>query len=229
MKRIVFIHILKCAGTSLTSAINDALPQDTRRFICGHHGVLSEFNALSNEDRNAISFFAGHQSWGIQHRFRGESNVITFLRDPIERVWSHYHFIRSRPLHRWYEDAMRLPFAYFVEYMRNRDTVENHDNLITRFLSGIDDGRAVHASDAITAIEHAKAMRFVGFVESMDTDLHACLEALGLPATTVVPFMNSNKKKPAIEAMSTGDLESAIMATRYDSLVYSELRKRRAL
>ncbi len=62
-------------------------------FLCGaKDGVLNDFLGLKKDARDRLKLLAGHVDYGIHHNYQGNSKYIAFLRDPGERVVSHYYY-----------------------------------------------------------------------------------------------------------------------------------------
>ena len=128
---LVFLHIPKTAGSTLVSFLE-------REY--GPGAVLDlydstfgdEVAALTPEEIGRIRVVAGHFYFGVHERLPGPCHYLTFLRDPVERVVSHYRFVQRQPEHYLHEAASTLSLP---EYVRSCGTAEpNNDQ--TRLLAG---------------------------------------------------------------------------------------------
>lgn len=94
---IVFYHIPKTAGISVTRAAAQAIPGVHRRVL------LTEMRAWLAElhdgraETDDIAFLSGHFGYGVHPRFPGASQTMTFLRDPIEQTVSMHAEATKRP------------------------------------------------------------------------------------------------------------------------------------
>ncbi|MEE2923014.1 MAG: sulfotransferase family 2 domain-containing protein [Pseudomonadota bacterium] len=101
---IVFLHIPKCAGTSIAAAITEALGADK----CYEYGKTEPYKRFESSafslDKNR--FIAGHLTISQIELIRGPKKIFTVVRDPVERVLSWYEFLRRNKrttLHPWTE------------------------------------------------------------------------------------------------------------------------------
>lgn len=117
---VFFMHIMKTSGSSLTWSIRRSVrpdevypggpePERTRRYW-----LLSDFDDQTEADRARYRVFVGHFPWYANERF-GADEVVTILRDPIERTLSHLSQIRrehtdgTTSLEELYEGIPELP------------------------------------------------------------------------------------------------------------------------
>jgi len=105
-KMIYYIHIPKCAG----STIRYALKNDKRYKLCldnndpwkGCYNINHAYGThnVGNQQKNSIKVILGHYRRKKYQNVDSVNNVfITFLRNPVERVISHYFyfkFLRNR-------------------------------------------------------------------------------------------------------------------------------------
>lgn len=95
----VFLHIPKCAGTSIIRSISDKAPKNI--FITSNHGnephmspdgYLSLFGNVPNKafDKRII---AGHLLFGIHQRAKKLCTYTTIVRHPVDRLLSQYFYM----------------------------------------------------------------------------------------------------------------------------------------
>ena len=85
--RIAHIHIPKTAGTAFRSAFTRHFKNNSRIFP---HYQESKYIGI---DRNAYDFYSGHI--GFDTAFNLDADLVTVLRDPLDRFISVYHFWRQ--------------------------------------------------------------------------------------------------------------------------------------
>jgi hypothetical protein len=149
---LVFCHIPKSAGTSLTAALVEVL-QPTR-FVGGVDLTLLggyELDGLSTVVRAGIigspedlpddaTLVAGHISPGTTMARFPDTDHVTTLRNPRNRVasqWFHSRAMSEWDLRHWgtVGTAFRLGWLPFAEYLQQEIIAPNVDNTITRFLA----------------------------------------------------------------------------------------------
>ncbi len=97
---IIFLHIPKTGGRSLQSILLRKYSSD--EVITDAHNNLGEISEWSEERKRRIRYLQGHFIYGAHNVLPQDCSYITNLRDPIDRVISHYYFIRrstGHPLH----------------------------------------------------------------------------------------------------------------------------------
>lgn len=97
MKRILFDHIEKAGGTTVTHHLRTLFPQHATFLFDNRDPPKShrEFTLLSQGDRFAYRFIAGHQATKIAKAVHPQTQIVTVARHPIDRVVSWYCFFRQ--------------------------------------------------------------------------------------------------------------------------------------
>jgi hypothetical protein len=130
-KAVIFLHLPKCAGTTLNRIIEWEY-NPMRVFSIDPIFFLWSYKKLNRWPAKRLAqmqVFKGHMPFGIHKRLPQPSTYITFLRDPVERVISAYYFARNyalHPNHRW------MSKITLEEYVR---TSPNH-NVQCKYISG---------------------------------------------------------------------------------------------
>lgn len=97
----IFLHIPKCAGTSIVRSITKKAPKsvfktETHGF-CGHMSVneyLSLFRRVPLKSFNK-RIIAGHLLFGIHQKTKKSYTYVTIIRHPIGRLWSQYCYMKQ--------------------------------------------------------------------------------------------------------------------------------------
>jgi len=93
---IIFIHVPKTGGSSLTTILNYEYGDNFSRV----ENKKSLKDAMAQSD---IECIAGHFNYGWHKLIKGECKYITILRNPIDRIISHYFFVLRSPEHEVYK------------------------------------------------------------------------------------------------------------------------------
>lgn len=94
---IVFYHIPKTAGVSLTRAAAEAIPGTHRRVLLTEmRAWLADLEAGAC-DVSGLALLAGHFAYGIHQRLAGPCRTLTFLRHPVEQTVSMHYESAKRP------------------------------------------------------------------------------------------------------------------------------------
>lgn len=134
---LVFVHVPKTAGTTLQSIISR---------LYKPHEILAEypteslsrleqrFKAFSTEQQVAIKVILGHFPYGSCNWSENRPTYVTVLREPIDRLISHYHFVKRAPDH-YLHQAVNVQDMSLEEYVASGISLEM-DNGQTRMICG---------------------------------------------------------------------------------------------
>lgn len=149
----IFMHIPKACGSALASGLTGALAP--RKAICQASdrvlfGSFHDFDSMGPPVRGSIyldsaslpadaDFVSGHISFGTLRQRYADGQHITFLREPISRILSHFLYWRSmseeelRPWGGWRERVKKSRGPLF-DFLSCRNLASTHDNLYVRML-----------------------------------------------------------------------------------------------
>ena len=138
MRGLVYIHVPKCGGSSISAALRLWHPLSQASISLGHHLVtdaqrhadtLARVNQLRDLMARRTRLIVGHVPFTTDNRDAGY-RFVTVLRDPVERFVSHYNYLqhahpdprRAPKLDGFLEtgDAARLASQY-LHYFGNTD------------------------------------------------------------------------------------------------------------
>jgi hypothetical protein len=152
IRPLVFMHIPKSAGTSLSDALKTAIKP--RAFFSAFDrctfGTFDGFQSIAEEIRRAIVFDAaeippgldlisGHMAFSTTSQAYPDAQFMTILREPVSRLMSFWLFWRSKrdenlvPWGRW-ADYVRKSRRPLREFIRARDISCQVDNQTLRML-----------------------------------------------------------------------------------------------
>jgi hypothetical protein len=189
---LVFSHIPKTAGTSLTAALRDALQpgvfvQGMDQCLAGDYDDFDQFSTvardmmyLSPEELPAdATLVAGHIGPATTMARYPGADHITVLRNPRSRLlsqWMHSRSLTEFDIRHWGPgaEAFRVGWLPLADYLEHRLVATNTDNTITRFLAwphpllpGSDYIDPAHDDEiAEAAIARLDAMAHVDVVEN---------------------------------------------------------------
>lgn len=189
---VVFLHVPKTAGTSLAGmlAANFA-PERVCR--AEPHGELKGRTA---HELGEFDFIYGHFDWSDLEAIPGPKQIVSVLRDPIQRSLSLYWYWRA---HTWAYGVEELG-SRGVQYAKSLspedffttappDVRGNFENTVARQLAGagywkLDTGFTIPDREVVDICRrHINQMSFCGVTEHFDATTAAILRRLQLPAT----------------------------------------------
>lgn len=131
---LIFLHIPKAAGSTLHPVLERHYSRRTRQSVSEPEQVEA-FKRRPEEERRRIRLLKGHMPFGMHRYLEGRSRYITLLRHPVERVISHYYYVKRTPDHYLYPHLQRgMGLADFARAGISGEM----DNGQVRLLSGHD-------------------------------------------------------------------------------------------
>lgn len=229
-KRIIFLHIHKCGGLTLQRIFRRnfgySLPRRALHRLYSHLRPKGQNLLEDLKNSQAVNrYLMGHFCFGIHKHLPGESQYVTMLRQPVERLKSLYVYSRNNPDAYYYQEAQGIPFFDFVDSGRVLET----DNGMVRFLSGDEDPAqtfinrrefgSISKADLEKAIENIENSQMcVGFLEEFDTSLMLFADKLKLKRKQYFRINEASNQFPR----PTWD-DRLASYTKYDQALYDYL------
>ena len=194
---LIFLHIPKVGGMTLYKILERQYSRAQTLTFDGSDSQRMRFKRFPPAQRMRYRLIRGHLYFGLHRLIPGASVYVTFLRNPVERVHSFYHYALSKPDHYLY-DILKTecldPKAPVIQEM----TLELC-NEQTRLLAG-DEWEDPQRPVTRAALKRAQAnlrthFRVVGLTEAFDASVLLLHQAFGWQ----VPFYgkeNVTKNKP---------------------------------
>lgn len=134
---VIFIHIPKAAGTTFYKVLDRQYKP--RQILYIEHGLAKQgsidaFRQLADDRKSYLRCIRGHMPFGLHKWLSQPVTYITILRNPVERVISYYHYVRSTPNHRFYSEVIQKNMS-LEDFVRKIMDI-NENNLQVRWISG---------------------------------------------------------------------------------------------
>jgi len=136
-RTIIFLHIPKAAGTTIHSILEN---QYSSKSIFSIHGgkvqeSMDKFKRLSDKRKREIILIKGHMKFGLHKFIPQPSTYFSLIRDPIDRIVSHYHYVLRTPNHYLYNKVKKADMD-IKEYVESGISTELNNGQL-RDLSGV--------------------------------------------------------------------------------------------
>jgi hypothetical protein len=240
--KVVFIHIPKCAGTSLRHAVSRSLEEYRPE---KHLSVRVETRAsvrtaeILNKDVQLVReelllyfmadpgyrFISGHFSFSelAYQQFSEEWSFITLLRHPVERWLSHFFFNRFK------QDSHTRISMELEEFLLTERAKELGSEYVRRLAPGSPESNCGSSSSISEALANLERLTMVGLVEKLDV-FSADFEKL-FHLKVDLPRMNQSPAPERVQAAlrDTGLLQNVEDLCQPDMQIYDAAARRHNL
>ncbi len=137
-KTVLFLHIPKCAGTTLTEEIIKKRFGSEQLIVFYDYGtevLIARLKKMPTHQKEQIRCIAGHFAFGVHQLLPQPVTYITMLRKPVDRVISHFYFAKNNKDH-YLHDIIHSNDLALKDYVERLENIEM-DNGQTRILAGI--------------------------------------------------------------------------------------------
>lgn len=217
--KLIFLHLPKAAGTTFNkillkqyeAPVSFIVAEEVKKEIEGNWGRFTSMEreelakkklmALPKSQKQHLQLVAGHMEYGWHECFNDPATYITFLRNPVDRVISQFHYIKRLPDHalkdRIQNDALSL--KQFVEQGVSLMT----DNGMTRKIAGVTDAVGFREYDDTILDKAMGHLRdhfgAVGLAEHFDESIVYMQQKFNWKQPYYLPKNVTNNRKKVME------------------------------
>ena len=226
--RVIFLHLPKTAGSTLAQVLEREYEDAPMRWIYGDaRAEAHTLAAMPHDTRLALRLVAGHMATGLDRHLPGPSAYVTMLRDPVERIVSHYHYVLQRPEGTGNSRAVE-GISSLDEYVRSSVFARIVNNGQTRLL-GSDVMAPGEPADEATL---ERAMAFVdrpdvvaGLQERFDESLLVMVLAFGW-GWPAVQRVNVTRSRPPVAELDPATVALIREHNALDLALHEHVRSR---
>lgn len=223
LKMALFMHIQKCAGTSV---VNLAVKYYGNNKVCSH----GDFLGKPPSDFYKVPFVSGHFGYDFAKTLMPGRYCFVFLREPADRILSFYYFCRQRDPNQFemYKLAQELNLEQFLQYAFEdplaRSRIWNNQTWQLAHGYGKQDKRSIvnftEGELLKLAKSHLSEFDYVGFTETFDRDKKIILKKLGIVDDGSVTRLNVTKDKPSMHELPLSTRKLLDQLTELDREIY---------
>lgn len=224
---IIFLHIPKAAGATLQSIISRHY-KNSQVFYYDFPESINEFKSFSPKTKQQIKLITGHLYFGFHQYCLPPYTYITMLRNPVNRVISHYYYARRTPNHYLYQ-KIKSGNLSLKDYLKSNILELNNGQV--RFLSGQNgfENHVEFGKCTREMLDEAKQrlttyFSFIGITERFNESIISLQEAFGFNNCFYYQ-KNVTKQKLAKSAVDKEILDAIVEINKLDIELYDYANK----
>jgi hypothetical protein len=219
---LIFLHLPKTAGTTL-ARILDRQYRLAAVLRLYHSSSGAELATMPQAELERVRVIMGHFKFGAHQFLSRPSCYVTVLREPIERVISHYFSVRRSPTHYLYDVARGMSLSEFVVAC-GPDEPNNDQIRLLAGDAGLDNSGRSGQHMLAAAKQHLNDHFVVtGLTEDFDRSLLVMKRALGWTTPFYVKE-NVTRHRPPKERISEETLQVIAAHNQLDIELYQHAR-----
>lgn len=234
MKKIAFLHIPKCGGSTIRSMLSEIVPihrqypvpvgdsSKKEGYRIQKATVLDVMSSIEFLDLD-FDLFMGNYDWQIVSAFPNDIVILTMLRNPVEQLYSQFrNFWMDTRRYGVLKD--RYEYSGFEGFLDSMD-VHRFANQQTRFLGGRYWGHQANnvSKGVLTSAKRNLRKSSYGLIGQWDSSITLFGDAIG-SSLSIVNVENRNDKFYPKE-LSTDIVAKAESIQSYDMSLYEYAQK----
>lgn len=184
---IVFIHIPKTGGMTLYSMIRDIYKPSELHKINPAMESIEKYRHLPQERKEKLKAIYGHMDYRVRELLPPNSRYVTLMRNPVERVISHYHYVRRTANDPLRELAMQ---SSLDDWVARCDLLEMDNGQTRRLLGSAESAKFGECmAEMLERARHNVQQNFalVGITERFDETYGLMSKLFGWPIKNYAP------------------------------------------
>lgn len=226
-RKILFDHLPKCAGSTLDTYLAAHYPQRKIFSTDGFRPLDSVryFKELSERTRHGYSLVKGHLANELIDYVHPECLKITVLRDPVERIISHYFYVKRTPSHYLYPAIHRSDMS-LEDYATSSLSCELQNWYTTHFSGLSADQAEERPEESITRAAEVVLLRYdiVGLLDDFMLFIENLRERANLRNEYQDNRVNVTQDRPGIKSIPRPIIEKIEQVNHLDIALYRKIK-----
>lgn len=216
---LIYLHIPKTGGTTMMDVLQANYGRGFYR--TANYPQPERIWEADDETKRSITCLAGHMSFGAHTRLPQTAVYAAMVRHPLERIFSLYTYIRSRPQHASHKLAVFRTLGDFVQ----EQVVAGTENGMVRILAGRGDFGVREAAGCVTEADYEQALMnldrwfvFVGLTERYEESVQRMAACWGWAHTDYEAKLV--QQRPHVNELDQQTVDLISRHNRYDLQLY---------
>lgn len=226
-RKILFDHLPKCGGSTLNTYLESHYPKRKIYTVDGRYPSESVkiFKEFNEKKRHEFSLIKGHLSNELIHYTDPSCIKITVLRDPVDRIISHYFYVKRTPVHYLYSKVNNSAMS-LEDYVSSNLSDELQNYYVSHFSGLSSDEIQNNPEKSIeTAIDNLKNnYDIVGFLDDFNLFINNLRAQGNLKFQYTNSKVNVTKNRPNIDKIPRSTIELIESVNRLDMLFYKNIQ-----
>ncbi len=223
-RKMIFDHIPKCGGTTIKSYLRKNYLKRSVFEINGYNppASVTEFSELPETVRHNFDLVQGHFASSLFDAVDPRALRVTVVRDPIERIISHYHYAKRNAKHYLHEKLTKNGGLPLKEYCTSGLSGELENWYVRHFARAYNDQPLTIQHVEVAFNNFFSLYDLIGFQD----DIPAFIRHVKLMARCNFPYVNSFKNSASRYEMGGVDeeaLNAVKQANELDILLFERL------
>lgn len=229
-RRVAFDHLPKCGGAGLNAYLELHYPRRKTFITFGDRQLcVDRFKAMHEHQRFGYELYRGHRIHELLDYVNPDCFKITVLRDPIERIISHYYYSKRDNKHYLHSQLVENNWSLY-EYITLSQSNEFKNFYVTHFSRIPVGSQKNHESEAIEkAVDTLlETYDLVGFLDEFSVFLSRLQEYARLVYEYRHSKVNRTKGRPSRSEIPKSTIDKIIEMNSLDIDFFDRLIKLRA-
>ncbi len=225
-KTVVFDHLPKCGGTSINSYLTTVFPNRYTYGINGAdpHNSVKKFMSLAAKKRHRYKLVYGHQAYKLLDFTDPGSIRATVFREPVDRIISHYYFVKREKEH-YLHEKIESDNIQLDEYCYHDLSGELQNYYVTRFtgLSIAEVEKDPEKSVKLAMKNIVETYHVIGFQENIPLFITDLKRAANIDVEFKNEFLNQTKSRVTVNQLDNSVVEKIATKNALDIELFNRL------
>ena len=216
---LIFLRLPKSGSTTLATLLRNRYKKKGV-FLIPESQEKNKLCQLPLEKRADIKYLDGHDVFGIHEYLPTPSHYITLLRNPIDRVVSHYYYVLRRPKHYLHKTVVTNNIE-LEEYVASGISPEINNGQV-RLLSTISCSFGNCSQEMLEQAKNNISRHFsaIGTLEDFDKFLLLLKKKLSWNGYPLYRRKNVTSKRPSLNSFSASTIKTIEKYNQLDIEMY---------